>query len=109
AEVRGSTVVLTRRSRLRAYNPSSPVLEECYKAVFDQFLLPGVEMKRLGEIKTRDGASGGLLVEAPPGASGFVLAREVRPATPAEADRFASRAPAVAAPTRPVTPPSEQP
>lgn len=98
AELRGGSVVLTRRSRLRAYNPASPVIEECYKAVFDQFLMPGVELKYLGPVKGRDGAVMGLLAEAPAGATGYVLAREVRAANPGELARVASSAPVTKAP-----------
>lgn len=102
AEVRGSGVVLTRRSRLRAYNPASPVIEECYKAVFDQFLLPGVELKYLGQVKGRDGAVMGVLAEAPAGATGYVLAREMRDAAPAEIGRVAAAPAAVPAAAPPV-------
>jgi hypothetical protein len=110
AEVRGGTVVLSRRSRLRAYNPASPVIEECYKAVFDQFLLPGVEMKYLGPVKGRDGAVMGLLAEAPAGATGYVLAREVRDATPGEIAKVAGGASAPAQPSaQPPAQPATQP
>ncbi|HBS28097.1 MAG TPA: hypothetical protein DEB06_01290, partial [Phycisphaerales bacterium] len=92
------TATLTRRSRLRAHNPADPVFEESFKAIFDDFLLPGVTMKYLGELKNRTGAVSGLLVEAPPGATGFVLARDVRDATPAEIEQFSSQPPSTPAP-----------
>lgn len=106
-EVRDGKVILTRRSRLRAYNPGSPVLEECYKAVFDQFLLPGVEMPYRGQVKNREGAVAGLLVEAPAGATGFVLSREVRPASEAEARGVAAALPTSSTPA--ATPPEANP
>jgi len=91
-ELREGKVTLTRRSRLRAFNPGSPILEECYKAVFDQFLLPGVEMAYRGQVKNREGSVAGLLVEAPAGATGFVLSREVRAASAEELRRAGSGA-----------------
>jgi len=110
------TATLTRRSRLRAYNPADPVFEESFKAVYDDFLLPGVEMKYLGELRNRQGAVTGLLVEAPAGATGYVLARDVRDAAPSEVAQFAAPAapaeapsPAQPTPTQTAQAPATQP
>ncbi len=112
-------VVLQRRSRLRAYNPADPVFDECYKAIFDDYLPPGAEMRYLGPVKSRAGEIAGYLVEPPTGARGFVLARDVRDARPDEAARPSERvsvpaarsaAPATrpaGAPSQPVTLPTQ--
>ncbi len=112
-------VVLQRRSRLRAYNPADPVFDECYRAVFDEFLAPGVEMRYLGPVRSRAGEAMGYLVEPPAGAKGYVLARDVREARPDEAARPPERVAAPAsrpnapatrppgAPAQPVTLPSQ--
>ncbi len=77
-------VVLSRRSRLRALSQADPVIEESYKAVFEEFLAPGVELKYVGTIKNRAGEVAGYIVVPPPGAKGYVSAREVRDAKPEE-------------------------
>lgn len=77
-------VVLTHRSRLRALSQSDPVFEESFKAVFEEFLAPGLELKYVGPMKNRAGEIAGYIVVPPPGAKGFVSAREVRDAKPEE-------------------------
>jgi len=78
------TVTLVRRSRLRAYSKANPVLEECFQPVFDDFLAPGVTMRIIRPIRNLSGQEAGYIVEAPPGAKGFILARDLREATPDE-------------------------
>jgi len=90
------TATLTRRSRLRAFSPTNPVLDECFKAIFDDFLEPGTKLRIEGRIQNLEGRPAGYVVVAPPGATGFVLASEVREATPAEARALADASPSSA-------------
>lgn len=85
-----STATLIRRSRLRAYSASSPVMEECFKAVFDQFLEPGAQLRVIGPINNLSGQPAGWIVQAPHGAKGWVLHSDLRDATPEEIERFTS-------------------
>lgn len=94
-----SKVVLNRRSRLRALNTADPVFEESFKAVFEESLAPGTEMRYVGPIRNRAGEVAGYIVVPPSGAKGFVSAREVRDARPEE----------TAAPQRPVEQPRPAP
>lgn len=110
-------VVLTNRSRLRALSQADPVFEESFKAVFEEFLAPGLELKYIGPIKNRAGEVAGYIVVPPAGAKGYVSAREVRdakpeelaaPAKPAETPKIAP-APAVTAPSAPASAPTSAP
>ncbi|MBL8747438.1 MAG: hypothetical protein JNK58_13920 [Phycisphaerae bacterium] len=78
------TIVLTRRTRLRALSQADPIFDESYKAVFEEFLAPGLALKYVGTIKNRAGENAGYIVAPPPGAKGYVSAREVRDAKPEE-------------------------
>ncbi|MDX2114575.1 MAG: hypothetical protein SFZ24_02995 [Planctomycetota bacterium] len=86
AELRESEqkVVLTRRSRLRALSSADPVFDESFRAVFEEFLAPGTEMRYIGPIKNRAGETAGYIVAAPPGAKAFISPREIRDARPEE-------------------------
>lgn len=97
-------VKLTRKPRLRAFNKENQFLEECYKSVvLDDVPNPGTELRYLQSVKTRAGEVGGYLVEAPAGSKGFVLATDVRRATPEEIQRAATPVPAPSNPPAPQT------
>ena len=98
-ERRGDKVALTRRSRLRALSMETPTLEESFRFVCDEFLLPGTELKYVGDIKDNAGQPAGFIVEAPACARGFVLARDVMDAA----------APALAPAPAPVAAPAQAP
>lgn len=100
-------VVLSRRSRLRAFNQSVPVFEESYKAVFDEFLAPGVELKYVGPMKNRAGETAGFIVVAPAGAKGYVSPRDVRDAV-APATKPAEASPPTVDPSRAPVPTARQ-
>ncbi len=78
-------VVLKRRSRLRAYNPQDPIMEECWKGVFPDNQLPmKTKLLYVGDMMDRSGAHAGYVAVAPEGARGFILKRDVRDATAEE-------------------------
>lgn len=108
-----NTVLLTRRSRLRAYNPSDPVWEECWKAVFpDEPLRAGTELRYVGPMKGRAGNLEGYIVEAPSEARGYVLASHVRRATEDEVRQYLAATRSrqqQTTTTRPSATPSDQP
>lgn len=87
-EVRQDVAHLIRRSRLRAFSRANPVMEECFKAVFDEFLEPGLEMRLIEPIMNLAGQQAGWLVEAPTGARGWILQGDLRDANAEEAARF---------------------
>lgn len=98
-------VRLTRRPKLRAYNRENPLMDECFKSVvIDDPPMPGTEVRLIQTIKNRAGDTGGFLIDAPPGSKGYILASEVRRATPAEASRFVGLGAAAPAPTPAPTP-----
>jgi uncharacterized protein YraI len=80
-------VVLSKRSRLRALSQADAVFEESFKAVFEEFLAPGLEMNYVGPIKDRTGTVAGYIVTPPAGAKGYVSAREMRDAKPGETSK----------------------
>lgn len=97
-----STVRLTRRPRLRAWNRDLQFTEECYRAVvLDDVPAPGSEMKYIQSVKNREGDVAGYLVEAPRGTKGFVLATDVRRLSSDEAARLNKPATPEPAPTTP--------
>lgn len=98
---RDQKVKLTRRSRLRALSQADAVFEESFRPVFEDFLAPGIEMKYIAPLKTRSGDVGGYIVVPPPGAKGYVSAREVRDARPEDLT-VAAKAPSPPV-TKPVT------
>lgn len=108
-----NSVLLTRRSRLRAYNPSDPVWEECWKAVFpDEPLRAGTELRYVGPMKGRAGNLEGYIVEAPSEARGYVLASHVRRATEDEVRQYLAATRSrqqQATTTRPSPTPSDKP
>lgn len=106
----GNTVTLTRRSRLKAYSKNDPVMEECWHALMEDFILPGdaaANFRYVGPINNRAGKQEGFVIEAPAGASGWVLAADVRNATPEEMRRAGGGAvpkPSVPAPSGATSP-----
>lgn len=98
-ELKDGSVVLTRRSRLKAYSKSDPVIEECWRALLDDFLVPGTKLKHVGPMNNRAGAAAGFVVEAPAGSFGWVLSGDVRTATADEIKRVAA-VPANVMPTK---------
>ena len=102
-------VRLTRRPKLRAYNRENPLMDECFKSVvIEDPPMPGTEVRLIQTIKNRAGDTGGYLIDAPPGSKGYILASEVRRATPEEAARFVGLGAAPAAPA-PATAPAPAP
>lgn len=98
-ELKDGSVVLTRRSRLKAYSKNDPVIEECWRALLDDFLVPGTKLKHVGPMNNRAGAAAGFVVEAPAGSFGWVLSGDVRTATADEIKRVAA-VPANVMPTK---------
>ena len=94
-------VLLTRRSRLRAYNPQDPVFEECWKSVFpSDSLRAGEKLTYVRDMEDRSGALAGYVAVAPQGARGYIRKVDVRDATAEEIrvyrderERLASLAP----------------
>ncbi len=103
------TATLTRRSRLRAFSPANPVLDECFKAIFDDFLEPGTTLRVEGRIQNLEGKPSGYVVVAPAGATGYVLASEVRDATPDEVSAFRASGAAIASAPAAATPAPSRP
>lgn len=101
-------VVLSNRSRLRALSQADPIFDESFKAVFEEMLNPGLEMKLVGPIKNRTGAVAGYIVVPPAGAKGYVSAREVREAKPEEI-AAAAKPVELAQPATPPSTPTPQP
>lgn len=87
-EVQEGVARLIRRSRLRAFSFANPVMEECFKAVFDEFLEPGIPLRIIKPIANLAGQQAGWLVEAPAGARGWILQADLRDATPDEVAHF---------------------
>ena len=77
-------VVLTRQTRLRAFNKESARMETCYKAVAQDLLLPGLSLRYMGSVQNNRGEVAGYRVAAPAGARGYVLESATRRATEAE-------------------------
>lgn len=100
-----NTVTLTRRSRLKAYSRNDPVMEECWRALMEDFLVPGTTLKHVGAMNNRAGKAEGYVVEAPAGAYGWVLAGDVRNANADEMKRVAGGAAGVTAASPAQTPP----
>ena len=94
-------VVLTRQTRLRAFNLEAQRIETCYKAVAQDLLPPGLALRSLGEVKNNRGEVAGYRVAAPSGARGYVLESATRRATEQEVNAVMgalSPAPAQGAP-----------
>jgi hypothetical protein len=78
-------VLLKRRSRLKAFNPQDPVMEECWKGVFsDNQLVAGTKLIYVSDLMDRSGAHAGYVAVAPQGARGFILQSDVRDTTAEE-------------------------
>ncbi|MEO1128208.1 MAG: SH3 domain-containing protein [Planctomycetota bacterium] len=79
------TVTLTRNSALWALDDTDPYIESCYKRIFrEKLLTAGTTLKYVGPVQDRRGNLAGFEVEAPRGATGYVLPADVRQATEQE-------------------------
>lgn len=77
-------VVLTRQTRLRAFNVEAQRIETCYKAVAQDLLPPGLALRYMGDVKNNRGEVAGYRVAAPAGARAYVLESATRRATDQE-------------------------
>jgi hypothetical protein len=78
-------VTLTRNSALWALDDKDPYIESCYKRIFrEKLLTAGTTLKYIGPVQDRRGNLAGFEVEAPRGATGYVLPADVRQATEQE-------------------------
>ncbi len=77
-------VVLTRQTRLRAFNREAERIENCYKAVAQELLAPGLSLRYQGDVMNNRNEVAGYRVAAPAGAHGYVLESATRRASDAE-------------------------